>query len=197
MNNFWRCVFLVAGSIFMFWMAIFRPEYLKSIRRGGSKYHMSRLGAASCGVLLLAIGIAGILNGLAMLSGVYVRSVFWLAITQLLAVGFYDTYRKWRLGSHSPFYVKPLKNENRDKNWLLFSLVTVALIVVFALTIHSIFPKLDAEDLKFYAKLGLILLIFAIFFVMNWRLKRTLNKFHKEKKKALDRIGANDENEKG
>src|ERR1700722_14649071 len=138
MNNFWRGIFLVAGSIFVFSIVIFRPESLKSVRRSGSKYHLSRLGAVSCGVFLLAIGIAEILNGLAMLSGVYVESVFVLAITQLLAVGFYDTYRKSRLGSHSPFYVKPLKNENRDKNWVLFFLVTLALIAVFASIIHSI-----------------------------------------------------------
>jgi Flp pilus assembly protein TadB len=197
MNNFWRGVFFVAGSIFIFWVAISRPEYLKSVRRSGSKYHLSRLGAVSCGIAALAIGIAAILNGLAMLSGIYVQSVFVLAITQLLAVGFYDTYRKSRLGSHSPFYVRPRKNERRDAKWVLFFLATLALIIVFASIIHFGFPTLDNGSIKFFAVLGLILLIFVICFVMNWRLKRTMKKFHDEKKKALDRLGANDENEKG
>jgi hypothetical protein len=105
MNNLGRGIILVVGRIFIFSVVILRPEFLKSVRRIESKYHLSRLGTASCGVALLAIGIAGILNGLAMLSGVYVQSIIVLAITQLLAVGFYDTYRKSRLGCHSPFNV--------------------------------------------------------------------------------------------
>ena len=156
---------------------------------------MSRLGAASCGMALLAVGIAEILNGLAMLSGVYVQSVIVLAITQLLAVGFYDTYRKSRLGSHSPFYVKSRKDWNRDKKMVFFFLVTLPLIVVFASTIHFVFPTLDNWSVRLLAVLGIVLLAFVICFVLNWRLKRTLKKFHEEKKKALDRISANDKNE--
>jgi Flp pilus assembly protein TadB len=197
MNNLWRGIILVVGSIFLFSVVIFRPEFLKSVRRSGSKYQLSRLGAASCGAALLAIGIAGILNGLAMISGVYVQSIIVLAITQLLVVGFYDTYRKSRLGSHSPFYVRPPKDESRNKKMVFFFLVTLPLIVVFASIIHFVFPTLDTVNLKFYAVLGIILLAFLIFFVMNWRLKRTMKKFHAEKKKALDRIGANDKNGKG
>ena len=196
MNNLWRGIILVVGSIFIFSIVIFRPEFLKSVRRSGSKYHLSRLGATSCGVALLAIGIAGILNGLAMLSGVYVESVFVLAMTQLLVVGFYDTYRKSRLGSHSPFYVKPPKDESRNKKWVFFFLVTLPLIAVFASIIHSVFPTLDNRSIRFFAVLAIILLIFATYFVLNWRLKRALKKFHEEKKKALDRIGVNDGNEK-
>ena len=183
MNNFWRGVFLVAGSIFIFSTVIFRPEYLKSVRRSGSKYHLSRLGAASCGVFLLAIGMAGILNRLGVLSRVYGQSVFVLAITQLLAVGIYDTYRKSRLGSHSPFYVRPPKDESRNKKMMFFFLVTLPLIIVFASIIHFVFPTLDTVDLKFYAVLGIVLLAFVIFFVMNWRLRRTMEKFQAEKKK--------------
>jgi hypothetical protein len=171
MNNLWRGIILIVGSVFIFSVVIFRPEFLKSVRRSGSKYHLSRLGAASCGVFLLAIGIAGILNGLAMLSGVYVESIFVLAITQLLAVGFYDTYRKSRLGSHSPFYVKPRKDWNRDKNTVFFFLVTLPLIFVFASIIHSVFPTLDKWSIRLLTVLGIALLIFAIYFVLNWRLK--------------------------
>jgi hypothetical protein len=87
MNNLWRGIILIVGSVFIFSVVIFRPEFLKSVRRSGSKYHLSRLGAASCGVFLLAIGIAGILNGLAMLSGVYVESIFVLAITNFPNTG--------------------------------------------------------------------------------------------------------------
>jgi hypothetical protein len=197
MNNLGRGIILVVGSIFIFSVVILRPEFLKSVRRIESKYHLSRLGAASCGVALLAIGIAGILNGLAMLPGVYVQSIIVLAITQLLAVGFYDTYRKSRLGCHSPFNVRPSKDESRNKKWVFFFLVTLPLIVVFAFITHSVFPTLDNGSIRLLAVLGIVLLIFATYFVLNWRLKRTLKKFHEEKKNNLDGIGANDGNEKG
>jgi hypothetical protein len=89
-------IILLAGGICLFAIVIFRPELLKSVRRSRSKYHMSRLGGASCGVALCAVGTAGILHGLAVLSGVYVHSLVLMAIVQLLAIGFYDTYRNSR-----------------------------------------------------------------------------------------------------
>jgi Flp pilus assembly protein TadB len=92
---FWGIVFL-AGSICTFAVVIFRPEFLKSVRRSRSKYHLSRLGGASCGVGLCVIGIAGVLHGLTVLSGVYLHLVVLIAIVQLLAIGFYDTYRNSR-----------------------------------------------------------------------------------------------------
>ena len=89
-------IIFLAGSICMFAIVIFQPELLKAVRRSRSKYHMSRLGGVSCGVALRAIGIAGLLHGFAVLSGVYVHSLVLMAIVQLLAIGFYDTYRNSR-----------------------------------------------------------------------------------------------------
>jgi len=109
MSIFWLGLLLIVGGIFIFYSVIFRPDSLKTVRRGGSKYHVSPLGATSCGVFCFAIGIAAVFHGLSMLSGFYLRVVLWLAIAQLAVVGCFDTYRNWKLGKHSPFYVGRLK----------------------------------------------------------------------------------------
>jgi hypothetical protein len=109
MSIFWPGLLLIVGSIFIFFAVIFRPDSLKAVRRSGSKYHVSPLGATSCGVFCLAIGIASVLRRLHMLSADYLRLVFWLAVVQLAVVGCFDTYRNWKLGQHSPFYVGKLK----------------------------------------------------------------------------------------
>jgi hypothetical protein len=109
MNIFWLGLLLIVGSIFIFFTVIFHPDSLKSVRRSGSKYHVSPLGATSCGVFCFAIGMAAVLNRLNILSAVYLRLILWLAITLLAVVGFYDTYRNWKLGKKSPFYVGKVK----------------------------------------------------------------------------------------
>ena len=109
MNIFWLGIPLIVGGIFIFYSVIFRPDSLKTVRRGGSKYHVSPLGATSVGVFCFAIGIAAVLHGLSMVSDVWLRVVLWLAIAQLAVVGCFDTYRNWKLGKHSPFYVGRLK----------------------------------------------------------------------------------------
>jgi hypothetical protein len=109
MNIFWIGLLLIVGSMFIFFTVIFRPASLKSVRRSGSEYHVSPLGATSCGVFCLAIGIASVLAGFNILSAGYLRLVLWLAIAQLAVVGCFDTYRNWKLGKHSPFYVGRLK----------------------------------------------------------------------------------------
>jgi UDP-N-acetylmuramyl pentapeptide phosphotransferase/UDP-N-acetylglucosamine-1-phosphate transferase len=105
MKNFWLGLLLMVGSIFIFFTVRYRPESLKSVRRSGSKYHVSPLGATSCGILCFAIGIAAVLHGLNMLSSDCLRLIHWLAIAQFGIVGLYDTYRNWKLGKKSPFYV--------------------------------------------------------------------------------------------
>ncbi|HZL13863.1 MAG TPA: hypothetical protein VFC85_06930 [Verrucomicrobiae bacterium] len=105
MNIFWLGLLFLAGSIFIFFTVIFHPDSLKTVRRSGSKYHVSPLGATSCGVFCFAIGMAMVLLGLNMLHPVYARLILWLAIAQLAAAGLYDTYRNWKLGKKSPFYV--------------------------------------------------------------------------------------------
>jgi len=110
MNIFWRGVLLTVAGFFIFFIVIFRPGFLKSVRRSGSKYHVSPLGATSCGVFCLALGIAAVFTGLNLLSPDYLRLVLWLAIAQLVVVGCFDLYRTWKLGKHSPHYVgKPKK----------------------------------------------------------------------------------------
>jgi hypothetical protein len=109
MNIFWLGLLLIVGGMFIFFTVLFRPAALKSVRRGGSKYHVSPLGATSCGVFCLALGVASVLTGLSILSAVYLRWVLWLAIAQLGGIGCFDTYRNWKLGKHSPFYVGKLK----------------------------------------------------------------------------------------
>jgi UDP-N-acetylmuramyl pentapeptide phosphotransferase/UDP-N-acetylglucosamine-1-phosphate transferase len=109
MNIFWLGLLLIVGSVFIFFIVIFRPASLKVVRRSGSKYHVSPLGATSCGVFCLVLGIASVLTGLSILSPGYLRWVLWLAIAQLGGVGCFDTYRNWKLGRHSPFYVGEIK----------------------------------------------------------------------------------------
>jgi hypothetical protein len=109
MNIFWPGLLLIAGSVFIFFTVIFRPDSLKSVRRSGSKYHVSPLGATSCGVFCLAMGIASVLAGLKILSAGDLRLVLWLAIAQLGCAGCFDAYRNWKLGKHSPFYIGKLK----------------------------------------------------------------------------------------
>ena len=105
MNKFWPGIFLLVAGIFTFYVVIFRPGSLKSVRRSGSKYHVSPLGATSCAVAFFAMGLAAILNGLNKLSGPYLQLILVMALAQMFAVGIYDTYRKWKLGVKSPFYV--------------------------------------------------------------------------------------------
>jgi uncharacterized membrane protein len=109
MNIFWLGLLLIVGGILIFYAVVFHPDSLKTVRRSGSKYHVSPLGATSCGVFCLALGIASVLTGLNILSAGYLRLVLWLAIAQLVGVGCFDTYRNWKLGKHSPFYVGKLK----------------------------------------------------------------------------------------
>jgi hypothetical protein len=109
MNIFWLGLLLTVGGIFIFYTVIFHPDSLKTVRRSGSKYHVSPLRATSCGVFCLALGIASVLAGLSILPAIYLRLVLWLAIGQLAVVGCFDTYRNWKLGKHSPFYVGKLK----------------------------------------------------------------------------------------
>jgi len=109
MNIFWSGLLLIAVSIFIFCATIFHPGFLKTVRRGGSKYHVSPLGATSCGVLCFAVGITAVLLGLRMLSASYTQMIVWLAVIQFLAAGLFDTYRKEKLGKKSPFYVGKLK----------------------------------------------------------------------------------------
>ncbi|HEY4415848.1 MAG TPA: hypothetical protein VGO57_09165 [Verrucomicrobiae bacterium] len=40
---------------------------------------------------------------------VYTPLIVWLAIGQLGVVGIFDTYRNWKLGKKSPFYVGKFK----------------------------------------------------------------------------------------
>ena len=109
MKIFWLGLLLIVGGMFIFFTVIFRPASLKSVRRSGSKYHVSPLGATSCGIFCFAIGMAAFLNGLNLLSAGYLRLVLWLAIAQLGFVGCFDTYRNWKLGERSPFYVGKYK----------------------------------------------------------------------------------------
>ncbi len=188
MSNFWRGAFLVAVSIFIFYVAAFRPAFLKSVKRTDSNYHVSRLGAGSVGLFCFALGIAGILNGLDMLSGVYVQSVFVLAIGQLLAVGIYDSYRKSRLGTASPFYVKPPSGEHNGKTMGIELLASLAIIIGLGCIIHSFFPTLKTGSLKLFGVIGFVVLTWVICLTINWQSGRILKRFEKEKKKALDRM---------
>jgi hypothetical protein len=156
MNNFWRGAFLLVLGVYVFFVVIFRPKYLKSVKRSGSRYHVSRLGATSCGLALLTMGIAGIFNGLNMLPGVYVESVFLLAIGQLLAVGIYDSYRNSRLDRKSPRYVKLAKDKVTGKDRVLSLAHLLMLIGVFAGLIHFIFPTLDNGSIRLFAIVGVL-----------------------------------------
>jgi hypothetical protein len=188
MNNFWRGAFLVAVGIFAFYVAAFRPAFLKSIKRGDSNYHVSPLGAGSLGFFCFALGIAAMLNGLNKLSGVYVYYVFALAIGQFLAVGLYDSNRKSRLGSASPFYVKP-PSDDSGKTKGIELLASLAVIISLGWIIHSLFPTLKTGSLKFYSVIGFVVLIWVICLIMIWQSGRALKRFEKEKKKALDKTG--------
>lgn len=170
-NNFWPGIILVGGSIYIFWIVIFRPASLKSVRRSRSKYHLSRLGAASCGFVLFAVGVAKIMNGLGALAAVYVESVFIFALFQLMVVGFYDTYRKSRLGSRSPFYVGLTKGKNVHKEQNIALLLTLVLLVGLASVIQLIVPTLTYWNLKLFATIGAVILCCAVYFVLGCRSK--------------------------
>jgi len=109
MNIVWLGLLFLIGSIFIFYSVMFYPNSLKSVRRSGSKYHVSPLGATSCGVFCFAIGIAAVLTGIKILPAIYVRWILGLAIAQLAIAGAFDTYRNWRLGKKSPFYIGKVK----------------------------------------------------------------------------------------
>jgi hypothetical protein len=192
MNIFWDGAFLGgAVSILIFYVAFFRPEFLKSIHTGRDKYHMSPLGAVSCGIALFALGFAGMLNGLHMLSGVYVLSVLILAGGEVLAVAFYDSHRKSRLGSASSFYVGPQDDKNYDKKllaWLLFLLVTS-----FSLAI--LFPTLKRGAIELLAAFVIVLPVAMMGLVKNWRLKRALKKYDITKRKNRGGASRNDKND--
>lgn len=105
MNIFWPGFFLLVCGIIIFLVVILRPDFLKSVRRARSKYHVSPLGATSCGVFCFGVGTAAVLNVLNLLSEAYLRLITDIVIAHLLAVGLYVTYRNWKLGKNSPYYV--------------------------------------------------------------------------------------------
>jgi len=109
MNIFWPGLLFLVSGVFIFIGVIFHPQSLRSWRRSGSKYHVSPLGAASCGVFCFFNGLAAVLNGLHLLPAVYVRLAFCVAILQLFVAGGYDNYRNWKLGKKSPYYVGKVK----------------------------------------------------------------------------------------
>ena len=125
-----------------------------------------------------------------MLSGVRVRLIVILALVQFGAVGLFDTYRKWRLGSGSPFYVGPVNNRSRFVSFLLF----LAVFFGVACLIHFVFPTLNKGEIRLFAVLGIFLLVAGIALILNWRLKRTLKIFDAEKKKISERAATNDKN---
>ena len=170
-NNFWLGIASVGGSIYVFWIVLFRPASLKSVRRSRSKYNLSRLGAASGGFVLFAVGMAMIMNGLGMLSAVYVESVFVLAIFQLILVGFYDTYRKSRLGSGSPFYVGLSKEKDSNKRQSVPFFLTMALLIGLACIIQLIFPTFTYPSLRFFAVNGVVIFVCTIYFILGCRQK--------------------------